>query len=152
VILLDTNILLRYVNPNDPAHQIANAAIASSQASGETLCIVPQNICEFWVAATRPLAANGLGLSVVEAQDKVAGFKLLFAFLADQTSLFTEWEALVVAHDCKGKVAHDARLVAAMRTHGITQLLTFNGPDFQRYPAISILDPVALTMAPPGTP
>jgi predicted nucleic acid-binding protein len=151
LILLDTNILLRYVSPTDPAHSTARAAIASSQASGETLCIVPQNIYEFWVVATRPLTSNGLGFTVPEAQAEVARLKSLFSFLADQVNLFTEWEALVVAHDCKGKVAHDARLVAAMHTHGITRLLTFNGPDFHRYPGLTILDTAAVSATPPTT-
>jgi hypothetical protein len=40
-----------------------------------------------------------------------------------------------------GKNAHDARLVAAMNVHGLTQLLTFNNQDFQRYPGISVVTP-----------
>jgi predicted nucleic acid-binding protein len=146
LILVDTNILLRYVNPTDPAHATAKAALASHQAAGEILSMVPQNIYEFWAVATRPVAANGLGLTVLEAQAEVVRLKHLFSFLADQVHLFSEWEALVVAHDCKGKAAHDARLVAAMRTHGITRFLTFNGPDFHRYPGLTILDPAAVSV------
>ena len=48
---------------------------------------------------------------------------------------------MVGAHACHGRVSYDARLVAAMRTHGITRLLTFNGADFVRFPGITILDP-----------
>ncbi len=150
MILLDTNILLRYVNPAGPAHHTVKGAIASLEASGETLGIVPQTVYEFWVAATRPVAVNGLGLSVPEVQTEVARLKKLFTLLPDQPGLFAEWEGLVVTHDCKGKVAHDARLVAAMRTHGVTRILTFNGPDFHRYPGITVLDPAGL--APPPSP
>jgi predicted nucleic acid-binding protein len=152
LILLDSNILVRYASPTDPAHLTARVAIASNQASGEMLCIVPQNIYEFWAVATRPPAANGLGLAVVETQAEVARLKQLFALLPDHPNLFTEWEALVIAHDCKGKAAHDARVVAAMRTHGINRLLTFNGSDFHRYPGLTILDPAAFAVAPPGAP
>jgi hypothetical protein len=35
-------------------------------------------------------------------------------------------ELLVEAYACHGRASYDARLVAAMRTHGITRLLTFN--------------------------
>jgi predicted nucleic acid-binding protein len=155
LILLDSNILLRYAKTADPAYPTVDTAITTLGTSGTTLCIVPQNIYEFWAAATRPVGVNGLGLSVAEAQVEIVRLRRLFAFLPDRANLFAEWETLVVAYDCKGKVAHDARLVAAMRTHGITRLLTFNGPDFQRYPGVTILDPaaIAVTPTPPaGTP
>ncbi len=44
----------------------------------------------------------------------------------------------------QGKAAHDARLVAAMQKHGVSQLLTFNGADFRRYLEIEVLDPEAI--------
>jgi predicted nucleic acid-binding protein len=36
---------------------------------------------------------------------------------------------------------HDAHIVAAMNVYGITNLLTFNGPDFIRYPGIHVIHP-----------
>jgi hypothetical protein len=81
--------------------------------------------------------------------------KAAFTLLPDSPAVFAEWEALVVAHDCKGKVAHDARLVAAMRANGITHILTFNCADFQRFTGITILDPAAVsapTTPPPAVP
>ncbi len=38
-----------------------------------------------------------------------------------------------------GKNAHDARLVAVMKPHGITRILTFNAADFARYPAVTAM-------------
>jgi predicted nucleic acid-binding protein len=141
VILLDTNILLRYAQPNDPAHPVVVATIAKLLATGEALGIVPQNLYEFWVVATRPIAANGLGLTIAECHQMLDGFKGAFTLIPDHKNLLAEWEALVVAHVCIGKLAHDARLVAAMRTHGLTKLLTFNGVDFRRFAGITVLDP-----------
>ena len=144
MILLDTNILLRYARAADPAFATVDTAINMLHASGEVLCVVPQNVYEFWATATRPIASNGLGLSVPECQVQVARVKRLFRFLPDLPTLFAEWEALVGAHACYGRVSYDARLVAAMRTHGITRLLTFNGADFARFPGLTILDPATL--------
>ncbi|MGD0040263.1 MAG: hypothetical protein ABSE84_07605, partial [Isosphaeraceae bacterium] len=111
MILLDTNILLRYASTTDPAFATADTAINSLHASGEVLCVVPQNVYEFWATATRPTASNGLGLSIHECQVQVARVKRLFRFLPDLPTLFTEWEALVGAHSCHGRVSYDARLV-----------------------------------------
>jgi hypothetical protein len=47
----------------------------------------------------------------------------------------------VTAQDIKGKKAHDARFVAAMRTHGATHLLTFNTDDFRSYSGITLVHP-----------
>jgi len=41
----------------------------------------------------------------------------------------------------QSKQVHDARLAALMQFHGITQILTLNGSDFQRYPGIVPVDP-----------
>ncbi len=144
MILLDTNILLRHARPADPAFAAADAAIRVLHAAGEVLCVVPQNLYEFWATATRPIASNGLGLSIPECQAEVARVKRLFRLLPDLPTLFAEWEALVEAHACHGRVSYDARLVAAMRTYGITRLLTLNGADFARFPGIIVLDPVAI--------
>lgn len=44
-----------------------------------------------------------------------------------------------------GKKVHDARLVAAMITHQITHLLTFNIDDFKRFSEIVVVDPRSVT-------
>ena len=143
MILLDTNILLRHARAADPDFSTAETAIIALHAGGEVLCVVPQNIYEFWATATRPVASNGLGLSVPECQVEVARIKRLFRLIPDLPTLFDEWEALVGVHACHGRVSYDARLVAAMRTHGITRLLTFNTADFTRFPGLTILDPAS---------
>ena len=145
MIVLDTNILLRSARFADPAFATVDATIAALHANGDVLCVVPQNIYEFWAVATRPAASNGLGLSVFECQVEVTRIKQLFRFLPDQPTLHAEWEALVVAHACHGRVSYDARIVAAMRTHGVTRLLTINTTDFTRFPGLTVLDPATFT-------
>ncbi len=149
MILLDTNILVRTADAADPLFLTVDTSIATLRARGEDLCVVPQNLYEFWATASRPLTANGLGLSVDECGNRVTRIKSAFRLLPDTPALYDEWEALVVAHDCHGRVSFDARLVAAMRTHGITRILTFNGSDFARFPGIMVIDPVAVAVSPP---
>jgi predicted nucleic acid-binding protein len=154
LILLDTNILLRYAGAADPNFATVDVSVNTLHANGEVLCVVPQNVYEFWATATRPAAANGLGLTVPECRIQVARIKRLFRLLPDLPTLFGEWEVLVGAHACHGRVSYDARLVAAMRTHGVTRLLTFNGADFARFPGVAVLDPASLATPanpPPGT-
>jgi predicted nucleic acid-binding protein len=47
----------------------------------------------------------------------------------------------VEAYSVIGKPAHDARIVALMLAHGVTQLLTLNPSDFARYQGITTVTP-----------
>ena len=140
-VVLDANVLLRYAQPTDPAHRTVVTAIAALRAAGDIPVLVPQTIYEFWVVATRPVANNGLELAVPECEQLLKGLMAVFPVLLDPYTLLSAWRTLVTAHDCKGKLAHDARYVAAMKTLGLTRLLTFNSTDFTRYPGITVLDP-----------
>lgn len=55
-VLVDTNILIRLAEPADPDHKTAVAAAAAVRAQGHELCLVPQNLYEFWAVSTRPAA------------------------------------------------------------------------------------------------
>lgn len=44
-----------------------------------------------------------------------------------------------------GIQVHDARLVAAMKVHGVARILTINVTDFSRYPGINAFAPTDIT-------
>ena len=69
-------------------------------------------------------------------------FQRRFTLLPDRAELTRLWQALVEACGVTGFRAHDARLVAAMQSYGLTQLLTFNATDFQGLP-VTVMDPAA---------
>ncbi len=140
-VLFDTNILLRMAQAGHSHHQISIDASAIIYRRGDTPCLVPQVLYEFWVVVTRPLAQNGLGWSALEAASELARLRSLFTLLPDSPSIFGEWERLVTSYQVIGKNAHDTRLVAAMLIHGISHLLTFNLSDFTRFSGITLLDP-----------
>ncbi len=119
-VALDTNILTRAAQPAHSSHKETLDALEVLRKQGESLCIVPQNLYEFWVVATRPLTVNGLAMSIVEAEAELASIKKLFHFLNDTQAVYAEWESLVLRYAISGKNAHDARIVAAMVVHGIT--------------------------------
>ena len=107
----------------------------------EELHVAAQNLIEFWAVATRPIANNGLGLSVVQTEVEVIRLKNLFALVPDTPDIFFEWERIVRQYQVSGKQVHDARLVAAMKVHGLQNLLTFNDGDFKRFPEITAVNP-----------
>ena len=66
--LVDTSILIRLANRADPRYPVADRAVLELHRRGEQLRLTPQNLIEFRNAATRPMAVNGLGLSIAEAE------------------------------------------------------------------------------------
>lgn len=143
--LVDTNVLLRLVQKNHPMRPDARRALVTLRRQGEELCISPQNIIEFWAVATRPLDKNGLGLTVDEAARETRKLKRIFKLRPDSPAIFTEWEKLVALYQVMGKQAHDTRLVAAMKAHSISHILTFNTDDFERFTDITPVSPQAVS-------
>jgi predicted nucleic acid-binding protein len=131
--LLDTNILLRWTQPLDPQHALAVKAVLQLREREEELCIVPQNLVEFWNVATRPVERNGFGLTPQQADAEVQRLEQLLPVKLDVPQIHAEWRRLVVEAEVRGVQVHDARLAAAMRVHGVSNLLTFNVRDFTRF-------------------
>jgi predicted nucleic acid-binding protein len=144
--------LLRSIEAGHPMQATARQALQQLAGAGAALCVAPQNLIELWVVATRPLPVNGLGLTPAQAEAEVANFKAAFRLLPETPALFPEWERLAALYNVCGKQAHDARLVAAMKVHGVGRILTFNTGDFSRYAAgegIQVVDPVVAAAPPP---
>jgi predicted nucleic acid-binding protein len=140
-ILLDTNIILRLAHKEHVMHGEALAAIDCLNANGHECVIVPQVLYEYWVVATRPTGNNGLGMSVSQADAAISQSLEFFRLLRDERGIFAYWRDLVTANDVRGKNAHDARLIAAMQRHGLTDLLSFNKADFIRFTTIQTFTP-----------
>lgn len=140
-MLLDSNILLRTLQPHHEQYSLADQAVQLLPKQGEELHIVPQNLIELWAVATRPVAQNGLGMNIEQAAAELTRLKTLFNFLADTSAIYPVWESLVIQYQVSGKPTHDARLVAAMHVHGLKSILTFNTSDFTRYADIKIVHP-----------
>jgi hypothetical protein len=66
-MLVGTNVPLRTLQPHHPFYAVADASIRLLPARGRELYIVPQNLVELWVVATRPF-----GVDVIHPGDVVA--------------------------------------------------------------------------------
>ena len=64
-----------------------------------------------------------------------------FTLLPDGEAVYREWRRLIVAHAVSGVQVYDARLVAVMKVHDVTHLLTLNDRDVARYAEITVVHP-----------
>jgi predicted nucleic acid-binding protein len=139
--LLDTNILLRISKSDDPHHAMISGALRALVEQGARLCFTSQILGEFWNASTRPRDQHGFGLNTAEADRIARVIERDFEFLPDSRDVHDRWRLLLVDHDVKGVQVHDARLAASMYVHGVTQLLTVNVRDFQRFGGLRAIHP-----------
>lgn len=145
-IALDTNVLLRLAERDDPLHPSVRVALKYLRDKDEHFCFFPQNVAEFWNVCTRPTTARGgFGLSVEETNRRVRLLHRLFEIYYEVPAAYRQWHDLVMGMQLKGIQVHDARIVALMLTHGIQRILTFNSDDFQRYAGIEALSPQELS-------
>jgi len=101
-VLIDTNVLLRAVQRSHPASLVAVAALKNTRWRADEPCLTPQNIIEFWNVCTRPVDANGLGLTASAADFHVTGFEHIFTILPDSMQIFREWRMIVIQHNVTG--------------------------------------------------
>lgn len=144
--LLDTGILLRLVDARDVQHAAVLGALARLGDQAEPLLIATQNVAEFCNVLTRPIAANGLGLSSKEAiQFLNRDIHSICEVLPENDRVYDEFLRLIAQYDVVGKQVHDARLVAMMLTWHVDNLLTLNDRHFRRY------EPEGIVIVTPGT-
>jgi predicted nucleic acid-binding protein len=148
VIVLDTGILLRLVDRNDPLHGSVRAAVRALKVRGDGLATTAQNIAEFWNVCTRPASARGgLGLSVAETDHRLRLLERIIRLIPDSAAAYPIWRGLVVSLGIQGVQVHDARLAALMQAHGTTHIPTLNVADFARFSAITAMDPTTAVAA-----
>jgi predicted nucleic acid-binding protein len=146
--LVDTNVLLRLLQRNDPYHSTIRQAVRSLLAHGDELCCAPQNIVELWNVSTRPATARGgFGLTTAETDRRVRLIERVFTILEETPSVYPEWRRLVVDYSVSGVQVHDARIVALMNVHTVTHVLTLNASDFSRYAGIVAVSPDEIVAA-----
>ena len=133
IYLADTNVLLRFLHSSDPNYSEVQTALEGLRTDRHQLRATSQNFAEFWNVSTRPVSQNGYGLNTSQVHELLQRAEELFPLLPDSPAIYLEWRRLVVDYSISGVTVHDARLVAAMMSHKVTHILTFDTEDFARY-------------------
>jgi predicted nucleic acid-binding protein len=144
LFLIDSNILIRWVQHESPDFRTVDASIKQLSRSGATPCYTSQNLGEFWNVLTRPANRNGYGFSPEQADIRARNVEASLRLLPDNPAVHNEWRRLLVDYHISGVQVHDARLVAAMRVHGVKRILTFNTKDFARFNEIEAVHPAQM--------
>jgi predicted nucleic acid-binding protein len=142
--LIDTNVLLRALDPLDSQHRVCADAVSVLKYKGEQLVVSTQVLAEFWNIITRPIDAKPVGLyslNGVDAERWLVKAETTFSVVPDPPNLYAVWRKLVIEYGVVGVQVHDARHAAWVLARGVNNLLTLNGKHFARYPGIKVFSP-----------
>lgn len=139
MILLDTNILTVSKQSGHADFKKVTNCLQQLITGNDELIICPQNLYEFFVAATRPVDKRGLGLSRSKALWEIQNLQDTYSFMNDPENLFIQWQQILEKYETTGKQGHDARFIAFMIASGINKFYTLNLSDFNRYSDIITL-------------
>ncbi len=143
--VVDTNVLLRAAGALDPSSAEAGRAIRELLRRDGQVFVLAQNLVELWNVCTRPAKLNGLGMTPTEAARLVSRIEATLTLLADSPLIYPAWRKLVETHNVSGRQVHDAHIAAAIKVHGVNEILTYNTPDFARYDGIRAIHPAEVT-------
>lgn len=144
-VFVDSGILLRAIHRTDPFYTDVRAAARELFKRDMPLFTGLQHLAEFWNVSTRPPGERGgFNLPLDEATKRLERVRRGVKVITETPLTPDIWTTLVRKHGVKGVHVHDARTVALMLTHSLSELLTLNKQDFARYRDEGI---VALTPA-----
>lgn len=137
----DTNILLTAVDDRRPKHAAALSWVRDEPRG--LLVISPQIIREFLGVATRPVDANGLGLSRIAALNNIDTLMRRGRTVEDTFAVSSVLRDLFRDGRFGGKQIHDANIVATALVYHVPQIVTDNVSDFEAF--TDLIDIVPLT-------
>lgn len=139
LVFVDTNVLLTATDESRANHEVARRLIAEAGSGGLHLAVNGQVLREYLVVATRPVAANGLGLDTRDAIGNVKAFLRHVGIFEESAAVANRLRRLGLTHHLRGKRIHDANIVATMSVHGIRSLVTDNVRDFACFADIDVV-------------
>jgi toxin-antitoxin system PIN domain toxin len=142
--MVDTNVLVYAYYEDTPQYPAAFPLLDRAQEADAALCVSPQVLAEFYAVITNPRRVSA-PFSSDEALAELEKIRALpgLTLLPVPLDMVDRWIALLREHAVTGRHIFDAQLVATMLGNGITRLYTFNRTDFERFPGIEVLTPVA---------
>lgn len=145
LVVVDTNVLLAATDRSRAAHQ---AAIAFLNEDRRRLAVTSQIVREYLAVSTRPLDANGFGLSGVDAVANVEQLLEDMQLLPEDVATARLLLRLVAERPASGTQVHDANIVAAALAHGAGTIVTDNTRHFSRFADLIEIETLSATSAP----
>jgi predicted nucleic acid-binding protein len=142
-VFIDTNILVYARAAQSPFHNAALQVIQSLDDSGVEIWISRQILREYLSTLTRPQQFTN-PLSLETLIEDIRLFQTRFRVAEDNLQVTQQLLTLMEQISIGGRQVHDANIVATMQIYGISQLLTHNIADFNRFSKLITVLPLVV--------
>jgi predicted nucleic acid-binding protein len=136
-VVVDTNVLLAATDRSRAAHEAATSLLNEDE---RRLALTPQIVREYLAVVTRPVAANGFGLSAADAVANVRQFVEDMDVLSEDAVTTARLIDLVGGRAAAGKQVHDANVVAVALAHRASAIVTDNARHFARFDTLIAIE------------
>ncbi len=131
-VFVDTNVLFHARVIQSPFHQVADKMLTQLVSSRNKIWLSRQVLREYLSVMSRP-GKFPVAIPMASLTDDVQEFESQFEIAEDGPQVTASLLTLLNTIPTLGKQVHDANIVATMLASGISNLLTQNVADFQRY-------------------
>ena len=140
--IIDTNVLIYALDTAAPQHTAALALLDAARADAATLFVTPQILCEFYSVVTNPrrVARPRAAAEAIAVLSEMLSFLHVLPIPAGTIDRLLD---LLRRRPVTGSDVFDLQIVAAMQANGISRIYTFNVADFEAFPELSVVMPVA---------
>jgi toxin-antitoxin system PIN domain toxin len=140
--LVDTNVLVFAMDPEDERHAACYALLERTAAPDSGLCVAPRVLAEFYRVVTDPKKVPK-ARTVEEALDALSVFlsRPGLEVLPVPTDLVLRWMDLVRRHGTRGRRLFDVILIATMLANDVRRIYTYNRDDFTPFDELEVLTP-----------
>lgn len=140
--LLDTNVLVYAMYPEDERHAACFELVEQTQERDCGLCVAPRIFTEFYRVVTDPRKVRQArpveeALAAIEAFLSRPGLEILPV----PTDLVSRWVDLVRQTQIAGRRVFDVVTVAVMLANDVKRIYTYNRRDFEAFSELAILTP-----------
>lgn len=143
-VVVDTNVLLAATDQDRASHAAATRFLNQDE---RCLAISPQIVREYLAVATRPVGANGLGMTSQDAVANIGQFLEDMVLLGESTATTRHLLNLIQDGTCSGKQVHDANIVAVALGHHAGTIVTDNIRHFARFAELIVLEDLVAVWA-----
>jgi predicted nucleic acid-binding protein len=137
MVFVDTNILVYLSTPESEFHKDALKRVQAVRNMRDEFAISNQILREYMVVKTRSIGVPESKL-LDEVVTAVNSYRSSFQVFEETSASFEHLTRMVNQYNLRGKIIHDANIAAVMLAHGVTQIFTNNGADFERFGADGI--------------
>lgn len=140
-VTIDASILVYAADPSSRFNEGASVALAGLMEGREIVHLFWPALLAYLRIVTHPrLSEHPLSMDEATANVSLLLDRSIVRVSGEPDGMWSGLRKELLDGQARGKLVHDAHVVALMRAHGVRDIVTHDR-DFRRFPGIRVIDP-----------